>query len=66
VRPLPVSSARRSIRNACAWSVSKPRRRVGRASPMVPFCAKFKRGFFHDGELLRIAEVIVSKKANRT
>jgi molecular chaperone GrpE len=25
-----------------------------------------QRGFFHDGELLRIAEVIVSKKANRT
>jgi molecular chaperone GrpE (heat shock protein) len=25
-----------------------------------------QRGFFHDGELLRVAQVIVSKKATRT
>jgi molecular chaperone GrpE (heat shock protein) len=38
---------------------------VGR-DPDGTVLREVQRGFFHDGELLRIAEVIVSKKANRT
>lgn len=39
------------------------------ASATVPdgtVLREIRRGFFHEGELLRVAEVIVSKKANRT
>ena len=64
VRPMPVLGERFDPERMCVVGVEAAGEAAGVADGTV--LREVQRGFFHHGELLRVAQVIVSKKANRT
>lgn len=64
VRPLPVVGEILDPQRMRAVGVEAASESAGIADGTV--LREVQRGFFHDGELLRVAQVIVSKKAKRT
>lgn len=64
VRPLPVVGEILDPQRMCAVGVEAGSASAGILDGTV--LREVRRGFFHNGELLRVAQVIVSKKANKT